>query len=106
MSAVSFPPFRKLDRWYCEQSLGPTPKFRFGLPDRFGCDMPYGPPNLITGGLVDPSINISSFIMNDVTINGTSMYTIMTDPRYAGILISEDSIARARHLVSRIPAQI
>lgn len=103
MSAVSFPPFTKLPKWFCEQSLGPNPKLRFGLPNRFGCDMPYGPPNLITGGLVDPMINISSLIINNVTINGTSMYTLMTDPLYAGASVVKGYIAVGGLVVDGIP---
>ena len=85
--------FTRLPAWYCAQSYSANPLFRFLLNNSFGCDLPFGIPSILIGGtchhddgllcttLADTSYNFTNLQFNNVTVNGTDLYELMTSTR-------------------------
>jgi len=77
-----------LPSWYCTQSYT-TSKYRFDLSNDYGCNLPYGIPNSFLGygctgdqcdaSRLDVNINISNFLFEGVTINGTDLAELYYD---------------------------
>ena len=85
--------YTTLPNWYCSESLGDQPQFRFNLPGDFGCNLPYGIPNEIIGGeganenqadITNPLYNVSNLHFTNVQINGTRVYDLVYDPQHRG----------------------
>tara|TARA_B110001452_G_scaffold266943_1_gene275151 strand:+ start:118 stop:2112 length:1995 start_codon:yes stop_codon:yes gene_type:complete len=94
--------YTTLPAWYCTESYSNQPDYRFGLSnDPFGCDLPYGIPNRITGGegaseaqldITNPLFNISNIHFTNVKVNGTSIFDLIYDPQYNGSFAVEGQV--------------
>lgn len=63
---------------------------RYGLPVSMGCSYPYGMPNQIIGGLTNTtdSIRLSDFQFTNVTVNGTNVAQLLTNP-WAFVIVGD-----------------
>jgi hypothetical protein len=57
-------------------------RLRYGVPVSMGCSYPYGMPNQLIGGLTNITdvIRLSGLQFTNVTINGTNIADLLTDP--------------------------
>ena len=80
-----------------------TPRGRFFLPSSEvpGCVLPFGIPQRIVGAVdntenaysLDDSVQLNGLSFNDVTVNGTSIGTMFTDPAYQGAAVVQGAVS-------------